>query len=304
MGDPSGTTDRLGRPLLDLRISVIDACNLRCVYCMPAEIYGHSYQFLPESELLSFAEIERLARLFVRLGVRKLKLTGGEPLLRPWLPELVRLLSGIDGVEDLALITNGVLLAGLAGPLARAGLRRVTVSLDSLRDERFGLMNGRGHRVSQVLQGIEAARGSALGPIKVNTVVMRGSNDEEVLELARFGRESGCTIRFIEYMDVGNRNGWLRSRVVPSAQLLALIGSRYTLTPVAAGVPGEVAERYRYDDGAGEVGFISSVTQPFCGGCTRARLSADGKLYLCLFAADGLDLRGPMRAGAIRMSSI
>lgn len=298
MGDPIGVCDRLGRPLLDLRISVIDACNLRCVYCMPAEIYGHNYRFLVESELLSFEEIERLARLFVQLGVRKLKLTGGEPLLRPWLPELVRLLAAIEGVEDLALITNGVLLAGLAAPLRRAGLERVTVSLDSLSDERFGMMNGRGHRVSQVLQGIEAARSVGLSPIKVNTVVMRGANDDEVLEIARFGRESGCTIRFIEYMDVGNRNGWLLSRVVPSAQLLALIGSRYPLSPVAPEVPGEVAERYRYDDGAGEVGFISSVTQPFCGGCTRARLSADGKLYMCLFAAEGLDLGSPLRAGA------
>jgi cyclic pyranopterin phosphate synthase len=207
-------------------------------------------------------------------------------------------LSRIDGVEDVALITNGLLLAGLASPLAKAGLRRVTVSLDSLRDGRFGQMNGRGHRVAQVLAGIEAARRAGLGPIKVNAVVMRGANDDEVLDLALFGRESGCTVRFIEYMDVGTRNGWAVDRVVPSARLLEVIGATYPLHLLAPAASGEVACRYGYDDGAGEVGFISSVSQPFCGGCTRARLSADGRLYACLFAADGLDLRGPLRQGA------
>jgi cyclic pyranopterin phosphate synthase len=287
--------DRLGRPMLDLRLSVIDACNMRCVYCMPGE---QSYSFLREGELLSFEETERLARVFARLGARKIKLTGGEPLLRPWLPELVARLAAIDGIDDLALITNGLLLAGLAAPLRRAGLERVTVSLDSLRDDRFGRMTGRGHRVAQVLRGIDAARREGLAPIKVNAVVIRGWNDDEVLDLARFGRESGCTVRFIEYMDVGNRNGWQPARVVPSAELLALIAARYPLSPVEPQAAGEVAARYRYDDGGGEVGFISSVTQPFCRGCTRARLSADGRLFTCLFASDGLDLRGPLRAGA------
>ncbi len=290
-----GVNDRLGRPLMDLRISVIDACNMRCVYCMPAE---QGYSFLREEELLSFDEIERLARVFARLGVRKVKLTGGEPLLRPWLPALVPRLAAIDGIEDLALITNGLLLAGLAAPLREAGLARVTVSLDSLREDRFGRMTGRGHRVAQVLRGIEAARAAGFSAIKLNAVVIRGWNDDEVLDLARFGRESGCTVRFIEYMDVGNRNGWRRGGVVPSAELVALIGSRWPLSPLAPQVAGEVAERYRYDDGGGEVGLISSVTQPFCRGCTRARLSADGRLYTCLFASGGLDLRSPLRAGA------
>jgi cyclic pyranopterin phosphate synthase len=262
---------------------------------MPA---GQEYSFLREEELLSFEETERLARVFARLGVRKVKLTGGEPLLRPWLPALVPRLAAVDGIEDLALITNGLLLAGMAAPLREAGLRRVTVSLDSLREDRFGRMTGRGHRVAQVLQGIEAARAAGFSPIKVNAVVIRGWNDDEVLDLARFGRESGCTVRFIEYMDVGNRNGWRRGGVVPSAELLARIAERWPLAPVAPQVAGEVAERYRYDDGRGEVGFISSVTQPFCRGCTRARLSADGRLYTCLFAAAGLDLRSPLRAGA------
>jgi GTP 3',8-cyclase len=290
--------DRLNRPLLDLRISVIDACNFRCTYCMPAEVFGASHAFLREDQLLSFDEIERVARLFVGLGVRKIKLTGGEPLLRPWLPDLVHRLAGIEGLGDLALITNGLLLAGLAGPLRKAGLARATVSLDSLRDDCFGAMNGRGYRVAQVLRGIDAAAAAGLGPLKLNTVVIRGVNDGEVLDLVAFARERGATLRLIEYMDVGNTNGWRREQVVPSDELLARITARYPAHAVAPHMFGEVASRYRFDDGRGEIGFISSVSRPFCGACTRARLSADGRIYTCLFGAHGVDLRGPLRDGA------
>jgi cyclic pyranopterin phosphate synthase len=290
--------DLLGRPLRDLRISVIDSCNFRCPYCMPAEVFGEAYQFLKPAELLTFEEIARIAGLFVRLGVVKLKLTGGEPLLRPWLPELVEKLSGIHGMEDLALITNGAHLARMARTLRTAGLRRLTVSLDSLDDETFAVMNGRAHRVKPVLEGIEAAEAAGFRGIKLNCVVIRGMNDHQALDMVRHFRGTGHIVRFIEFMDVGNRNGWRRELVVPSRELLQRINAVHPLSPVEPNYRGEVASRYRFADGQGEVGFISSVSQPFCSNCTRLRLSAEGKLYTCLFAAHGFDLCALLRQGA------
>ena len=287
-----------GRPVQDLRISVIDSCNFRCPYCMPSEVFDQHYHFLKPAELLTFEEIERIARLFSRRGVTKLKVTGGEPLLRPWLPELVKSLSSIEGIEDLALITNGAHLARMAIPLRDAGLGRLTVSLDSLDEDTFERMNGRAHRLAPILSGIEAAAAAGFRGIKLNTVVVRGMNDRQVLGIARHFRGTGCIVRFIEYMDVGNRNGWRRELVVPSAEILQEIGAEFPLQPVAPAYRGEVASRYRYEDGQGEIGFISSVTQPFCSNCTRMRLSADGKLYTCLFAARGLALRDLLRGGA------
>ncbi len=289
--------DLFGRPLHDLRISVIDSCNFRCPYCMPAEVFGDSYNFLKPAELLTFEEITRVAWLFARLGVVKLKLTGGEPLLRPWLPELVSKLAQVEGIEDLALITNGAHLARMAKPLQAAGLRRLTVSLDSLDPETFAFMNGRAHRVQPVLDGIAAAEAAGFRGIKLNTVVIRGMNDHQVLDLVRRFRGTGHIVRFIEFMDVGNRNGWRRELVVPSRELLAKISAEYPLSPVEPNYRGEVASRYRFTDGRGEIGFISSVSQPFCSNCTRVRLSADGRLYTCLFAAEGFDLRAPLRRG-------
>lgn len=291
-------TDRLSRPLRDLRISVMDRCNFRCPYCMPRERFHEHYAFLKTAERLSFEEIIRLARLFVPMGVRKLRITGGEPLLRVSLPDLIADLNGIDGIEDIALTTNGVLLAKHASELKAAGLARVTVSLDSLDQDVFAKMNGGFGRVSEVLEGIEHARDAGLGPIKINAVIQRGVNEDGVLDLVERFRGTDITVRFIEYMDVGNRNDWREQMVVPSRDLQARIHARWPLRAVRPDYAGEVARRYAFEDGKGEVGFISSVTQPFCGACSRARLSSDGSFYTCLFAQTGTDLRGPLRAGA------
>jgi cyclic pyranopterin phosphate synthase len=290
--------DSLGRPLRDLRISVTDRCNFRCVYCMPKEVFGRDFQFLARAELLTFEEIARLARVFVALGVEKLRLTGGEPLVRRDLEGLVALLAGIEGVREIAMTTNGALLAAKAQALKEAGLGRVTVSLDSLDDEVFQAMNDVGFPVARVLEGIASAAAAGLRPVKVNMVVKRGVNDGSVLSMARYFRGSGHILRLIEYMDVGTTNGWRLDEVVPAAEIIRLIDGEWPLEPVDPNYRGEVATRYRYRDGAGEIGVIASVTQPFCRGCTRARLSADGELYTCLFASRGHDLRGPLRAGA------
>ena len=295
---PHAATDTRGRPLLDLRISVMDRCNFRCPYCMPRETFGEGYRFLPAAERLSFEEILRLARAFAAEGVRKIRLTGGEPLLRTGLADLVGELSAIEGVEDLALTTNGVLLAQHAAELAAQGLARVTVSLDSIDPATFRRMNGGFDGLDRVLDGIRAAREAGLSPVKVNAVVQRGVNDGQVLDLARHFRGSEVVVRFIEYMDVGNRNHWQHELVVPSREIRDAIGAAWALRPLAPAHAGEVAERYAYADGTGEIGFISSVTQPFCGGCTRARLSSDGVFYTCLFATEGTDLRAALRAGA------
>ena len=290
--------DTLGRPLADLRISVTDRCNFRCPYCMPAERFGAAYKFLPREEILTFEEIARLARLACRLGARKIRLTGGEPLLRDGLTDLVGMLAGIEGLQDLTLTTNGYHLAAMAEPLKRAGLHRVTVSLDSLDQEVFQRLNGRGMDPERILAGIGAAGRAGLRPLKVNAVVVRGVNDDSVVDLARYFRGTGVLMRFIEYMDVGSLNGWRMDQVVPAREILARIATAYPLEPVPSSYRGEVARRYRYLDGQGEIGMIASVTAPFCGDCTRARLSTDGKLYTCLFGTHGTDLRGPMRAGA------
>jgi cyclic pyranopterin phosphate synthase len=291
------TLDTLGRPLRDLRISVTDRCNFRCVYCMPKEVFGRDYAFLPREELLSFEEIDRLARIFVGHGVEKIRLTGGEPLVRRDLEVLVAKLAGIDGL-DLTLTTNGSLLAHKAQALADAGLGRITVSLDSLDDDVFRAMNDVDFPVERVLAGIEAAAAAGLGPVKVNMVVRRDLNEDSVLPMARYFRESGHVLRFVEYMDVGHTNGWRLDDVVPAAELVAAIDAELPLEPVEPAYRGEVARRWRYRDGGGEIGLIASVTQPFCGDCTRARVSADGKLYTCLFALRGHDLRGVLRSGA------
>ncbi len=293
-----GPLDRLGRPMHDLRISVMDRCNFRCPYCMPADTFHEGYRFLKSAERLSFEEIVRLARLFVRLGVRKLRITGGEPLLRANLADLVGELTSIPGVEDVAITTNGVLLGKYASELKAAGLHRVTVSLDSLDPEVFRRLSGGFGDVEEVLNGIEQARRAGLAPIKVNAVVQKGVNELSALALVERFRGSGVIVRFIEYMDVGNRNAWRGDLVVPSRDLLAAIDARWPLAAVERGYRGEVAERYRFADGHGEIGFISSVTQPFCGDCSRARLSSDGSLYTCLFATEGKDLRARLRAGA------
>jgi GTP 3',8-cyclase len=287
--------DTLGRPLRDLRISVTDRCNFRCVYCMPKGIFDRDYEFLPRGELLSFEEIERIARIAVELGVTKLRITGGEPLVRRDLERLISMLAALP--VDLTLTTNGAILADKARALADAGLRRVTVSLDSLDEATFRTINDAGFAVSTVLDGIEAARAAGL-PVKVNCVVKRGVNEGEIVPLARHFRESGDTMRFIEYMDVGATNGWRMADVVPAAEIVALLDRELGIEPVAGAYRGEVARRYRYRDGTGEVGVIASVTEPFCGDCTRARLSAEGKLYTCLFAVRGHDLRALVRGGA------
>ena len=297
-----GLPDSFGRALRDLRISVTDRCNFRCPYCMPAEVFGRDFAFLPKEAVLTFEEITRLAGVVTRLGVRKLRITGGEPLARRDLPVLIRYLADIrtpDGDPlDLTLTTNGSALRALAGPLAEAGLQRVTVSVDSLDDAVAGAMNGVDFPIARVLDGIAAARSAGLSPIKVNTVVRRGLNEASILPLARWARDEGLILRFIEYMDVGHSNGWRLDDVVPAAEILGLIDAELPLAPVAPGYRGEVAGRYRYRDGSGELGVIASVTKPFCGDCTRARLSAEGSLYTCLFAVSGTDLKGPMRAGA------
>ncbi len=293
--------DRLGRALHDLRISVTDRCNFRCPYCMPSEVFGRDYQFLPRAEILNYEEIRRLAAVFVRLGVRKLRLTGGEPTLRRGLPDLVAMLASIEAPDrrplDIAITTNGSALRQLARPLADAGLRRVTVSLDSLDDAVFRRMNGVDFPVAKVLDGIDAAVEAGLGPVKINVVLKRGENDAGILDLARWARDAGHVLRFIEYMDVGTTNGWRLDEVVPAAEVIETIGRAWPVEPEAPTYPGEVAERYRYLDGAGEIGVIASVTRPFCGDCTRARVSAEGKLYTCLFSAIGHDLRDPLRDG-------
>lgn len=292
------TTDQLNRPLGDLRVSVTDRCNFRCTYCMPAEIYGERYEFLPRDQLLTFEEIARVTRTVVGLGVGKVRLTGGEPLVRNDLPELVAQLASIEGVRDLTMTTNAYLLPQFAGPLKSAGLRRLTVSLDTLDDEIFRRMNGRGFGTARVLEGIEAAESAGFSPIKVNSVVQRGVNDHTIVELARYFKERGHIVRFIEYMDVGNRNGWVLDQVVPADEIVAAIDAEMPLEPIEGNYRGEVASRYRYRDGSGEIGLIASVTKPFCGDCTRMRLSSDGRLFTCLFASVGTDLRGPMRDGA------
>jgi cyclic pyranopterin phosphate synthase len=289
--------DRRARPLHDLRISVTDRCNFRCPYCMPAEIYGERYAFLPKREILSFEEIERLARIFVELGVRKLRITGGEPLLRAQLPGLIERLAALPGAPDLALTTNGYLLAEQAESLARAGLRRITVSLDSLEPEVFARMNGKNFPVARVLEGIAAAERAGLAPIKLNCVVQRGVNDHTIVDLAARFRGTGMIVRFIEFMDVGTLNQWNAGDVLSAREIRDRIHAAFPLEPVAPGYRGEVASRHRYSDGAGEIGIIASVTQPFCGDCTRARLSADGHLFTCLFATSGIDLKTLLRSG-------
>ena len=295
---PTIAVDRLGRPLHDLRISVTDRCNFRCTYCMPREIYGSDFRFLPQAELLTFEELTRLARLAVSLGVTKIRLTGGEPLLRREVEDLVGMLAGIEGLADLTLTTNGSLLAAKAPLLAAAGLRRVTVSLDALDDAVFAKLNDVDFPVARVLDGIEAADAAGLHPIKVNMVVRRGLNEASVLPMARFARDHGYILRFIEYMDVGHTNGWSLEEVVPASEIVSIIDAELPLEPLDAQYPGEVASRWAYRDGGGEIGVISSVTQPFCGSCTRARLTAEGVLYTCLFGTDGVDLRAPLREGA------
>ncbi len=289
--------DQLERPLRDLRISVTDRCNFRCTYCMPKEVFGPAYQFLQRDDLLTYEEITRLARIFVAHGVEKIRLTGGEPLVRRDLPRLIESLSVIPGLKDLTLTTNGSLLRRQAQALGEAGLKRITVSLDALDDAVFQRMNDVGVSVSQVLDGIEAAREAGLTPIKVNAVIERGVNDEGMVELARHFKGTGIILRFIEFMDVGNTNGWNLERVVPLREMAERIGRELPIEPAEANYRGEVAKRWRYLDGTGEVGFISSISQPFCGECTRARLSPEGELFTCLFAAHGHDFRSLLRNG-------
>jgi cyclic pyranopterin phosphate synthase len=290
-------TDTLKRPLRDLRISVTDRCNFRCVYCMPKEVFGPGYQFLHRDQILTFEEITRLARVFVDHGVRKIRLTGGEPLVRRDLPLLVGMLAEIPNL-DLTLTTNGALLPKYARSLKDAGLKRVTVSLDSLDDETFKAMNDVDFPVARVLEGMDAAAAVGLGPLKVNMVVKRGVNDSSILPMARFFREKGYILRFIEFMDVGHTNGWRMDDVVPAAEIIKTISAEMPLEPIEPNYRGEVAERWRYKDGSGEFGVIASVTQAFCGTCTRTRLSAEGKLYTCLFAIKGHDFRALLREGA------
>src|SRR5436305_1198807 len=278
-------TDKLNRPLRDLRISVTDRCNFRCTYCMPKEVFGRDFQFLPSSALLSFEEITRLSRIFVEHGIEKIRLTGGEPLVRRDLEKLIGMLAPLPGLKDLTLTTNGSLLAKKARALKDAGLQRITVSLDSLDNDIFKGMNDVDFPVEKVLEGIEAAREAGLGPIKINMVVKRGVNDQSVVDMARYFKGTGYILRFIEYMDVGTTNGWRLDDVVSAAEIVRLIDAEMPIVPADPNYRGEVAQRYRYLDGGGEVGIISSVTQPFCGDCTRARLSSEGLLYTCLFAS-------------------
>jgi cyclic pyranopterin phosphate synthase len=294
--DGRALADTLGRSLRDLRISVTDRCNFRCVYCMPREVFDKDFKFLPHAEILSFEEIARLARVFAGLGVKKIRLTGGEPLVRRDLPRLVALLAQIPGL-DLTLTTNGALLARHAAALAQAGLKRVTVSLDSLDEATFRAINDADCPVTTVIEGIEAAAAAGMAPIKINMVVKRGVNDGDVLAMAERWRGTGHVLRFIEYMDVGSTNGWRMDDVVPAAEIVKRLGARYPLEAVEPEYRGEVAERWRYRDGAGEVGVIASVTQAFCRDCNRLRLSAEGSLYTCLFAEQGHDLKWLMRQG-------
>ncbi|MCA9921914.1 MAG: GTP 3',8-cyclase MoaA [Anaerolineales bacterium] len=290
--------DKLNRPLRDLRISIVDKCNFRCPHCMPAEIFGADYNFLSKAELLSADEIVRLARLFVDLGVTKLRITGGEPLVRPDVVEIVQRLAAISGVDDLALTTNGYYLPRYAQALKDAGLHRLTVSLDSLDDEAFMKMNGRKSTVSHILEGIAAATAAGFHQPKINCVVKKGINDHTIVDLARHFKGSGHILRFIEYMDVGNLNGWKLDDVVTADEIVSMIDAEMPLAPAAPNYVGEVATRYQFVDGEGEIGVISSVTKPFCGDCSRARLSSAGEYYTCLFAIRGKDLRTPLRSGA------
>ena len=290
--------DRFRRPLRDLRISVTDRCNFRCPYCMPAEIYGDRYQFLPRESLLTFEEITRLTRILVKLGVVKVRITGGEPLVRAEIDKLISMLARTPCIEDLTMTTNAFLLSQFAGKLKDAGLRRITVSLDSLDDAVFRHMNGRNFGAERVLEGIEAADRAGLRPIKINAVVQRGVNEHTIVDLARFAQERDYIVRFIEYMDVGTLNGWKMDDVVPADEIVARIDAEMPLEPVEANYKGEVALRYRFKEGEGEVGVIASVTKPFCGDCTRMRLSPEGQIVTCLFASSGNDLRTPLRDGA------
>lgn len=290
--------DQFKRPVRDLRISVTDRCNFRCTYCMPKEIFGRDYEFLARDLLLSFEEIARLARLFAGRGVNKIRLTGGEPLLRKGIEELIEMLAGIEGIDDLTLTTNGSLLARKAETLAAAGLDRVTVSLDSVDDEVFMAMNDVGYPVAKVLEGIEAAAAAGLTPIKINMVVKQGVNDGSIVDMAKHFRGTGHIVRFIEFMDVGNTNGWCLDDVVPAAEIVRKVNEAFPVEPADPNYRGEVANRWKYKDGSGEIGVIASVTQPFCDTCTRARLSAEGSLYTCLFAFAGTDLRQSLRDGA------
>lgn len=288
--------DALHRPLRDLRISVIDRCNFRCQYCMPAELFGPDFAFLPKSELLTYEEIERLARIFVNLGVEKIRLTGGEPLLRKELPLLVKKLSSIEELKDIALTTNGVLLPKYAQELKDAGLKRVNISLDSLNDELFGQINGRKVGTQPVLDGIKAAKKAGLG-IKINMVVKKGLNDTEIIPMAEFCKDNGYQLRYIEYMDVGSTNGWKMDEVVTKKEIFQLLNEHFSLEPIDPDYFGEVAKRYRYVDNGVEVGFITSVSESFCSSCTRSRLSANGQIFTCLFNGNGHDIRDFMRAG-------
>lgn len=289
--------DALNRPLRDLRISVIDRCNFRCQYCMPAELFGPDFAFLPKSELLTYEEIERLARIFVHLGVEKIRLTGGEPLLRKELPLLVKKLSSIEELKDIALTTNGVLLPKYAQELKDAGLKRVNISLDSLNDELFGQINGRNVGTQPVLDGIKAAKKAGLG-VKINMVVKKGLNDTEIIPMAQFCKDHGLQLRFIEYMDVGSTNGWKMDEVVTKKEIFQQLNEHFSLEPVDPDYYGEVAKRYRYVDNQVEVGFITSVSESFCSSCTRSRLSANGQIFTCLFNGNGHDIRDFMRTGA------
>ncbi|MEK3855516.1 GTP 3',8-cyclase MoaA [Cytobacillus sp. FSL H8-0458] len=289
--------DKLNRPLRDLRISVIDRCNFRCQYCMPAEIFGPDFAFLPKSELLSYEEIERLAKIFVNLGVEKIRLTGGEPLMRKDMPKLVKMLSDIEGLKDIGLTTNGVLLPKHAKDLKEAGLLRVNISLDSLDDELFGQINGRNVGVKPVIKGIEAAKEAGLG-VKINMVVKKGLNDSEIVPMAKFCKDNGLQLRFIEYMDVGSTNGWKMDEVVTKKEIYDILKEHYLLEPVDPDYFGEVAKRYRYKDSGVDVGFITSVSESFCSSCTRSRLSANGQIFTCLFNGEGHDLKEFMRKGA------
>lgn len=290
--------DKFNRPLQDLRISVTDKCNFRCHYCMPEEIFGHKYEFLAKDKILSFEEITRLVRLFTNLGVKKIRLTGGEPLLRHELERLVEMIAQVDGVQDIALTTNGYFLQQKAKVLKKAGLDRVTVSLDTLDGSLFKKMAGRHLSLDKVMKGIREAVEAGFSPIKINSVIQRGVNDHEILELAKFARRNGFIIRFIEYMDVGNLNGWKMDDVVTAKEIIDIISSEIPVQTIGRNYRSEVSSRYKYVDWEGELGIIASVTQPFCGNCTRIRLSADGKIYTCLFGANGTDLKSALRRGA------
>ncbi len=291
-------TDQFQRPMRDLRISVTDRCNFRCTYCMPADVFDDHFQFLPHSDLLTFEEIDRIARIAVKLGVVKLRITGGEPLVRKGIDQLIGVLNQIPGVNDIAMTSNGVLLPQMAEKLRDAGLKRISISLDTLDDAVFRQMNGDRAGVHHVLAGIQAAERAGLTPIKINAVIKRGVNDHTVVDLARFCKERGYTLRLIEYMDVGTRNGWRMEDVFTARELIERIDAVMPLEPIDSAYFGEVAERWRYHDGSGEIGLIASVTQPFCGTCTRLRVSPKGSLYTCLFAQNGVSLRDPMRVGA------